>query len=333
MSSSNATSQNGNFVISQVVLSFMFATPAVLSNALLLITIYRDPNRNQRIWQNPVTLLVVNLSICDLLAGLIPGFTSIYYNISMLRGRTKESLSGILLFLTVTAVVTNIVSSGTIAAMAFDRMTAVASPLQYKARVTKAKIKVFIAVIWLYSMLFSSLPLMGVGRSLFVLLYCHIHVSVPLITLPVVYWKTFRALRLHNNQVQDVADGHGREQMDMFHKNRERKMISAFLLVLVLFYVALAPQFIAQNMLVFYPLYLNQESFRSFLLASNNLILVNCSLNPFIYAWRIPNYRRAFREVFSGCGCRSCNAVVNHPVNENANPVVSTINSNIMKSS
>ena len=311
MSSSNATSQNGNFVISQVVLSFMFATPAVLSNAVLLITIYRDPNRNQRIWQNPVTLLVVNLSICDLLAGLIPGFTSIYYNISMLRGRTRESLSGILIFLTVAAVVTNIVSSGTIAAMAFDRMTAVASPLQYKARVTKAKIKVFIAVIWLYSMLFSSLPLMGVAGSLFVLLYCHIHVSVPLIILPVVYWKTFRALRLHNNRVQNLADGHGREQMDMANRNRERKMISAFLVILVLFYVTFAPQFIAQNMIAFYPSYLNQERFLFFLYASNKFILLNCSLNPIIYAWRIPNYRRAFREVFSGCVYRSSrNAVV-----------------------
>ena len=142
---------------------------------------------------------------------------------------------------------------------------------------------------------------MGVAPFLFTLLYCHLHVSVPLIILPVLYWKTFRALRLHNNQVQDVAGDDGRQQMDVAHKQRERKMVSAFLLILVFFYISFGPLFIAQNVLVFCPDSMNQESFIFFLLTSNKVLLVNCCLNPFIYAWRIPTYRRAFREIFSGC--------------------------------
>ncbi|CAH3046470.1 unnamed protein product [Pocillopora meandrina] len=41
--------------------------------------------------------------------------------------------------------------------------------------------------------------------------------------------------------------------------------------------------------------------FRIFLFASSKIVLVNCYLNPFIYAWRIPIYRRAPTAVFSGC--------------------------------
>ena len=239
--------------------------------------------------------------MCDLLAGLVPGYGSLYYDISILRGQRRANLVGIQRFLTISAVVTNIVSSGTITVMSFDRLFMVSSPLHYKVLVTKTKIKVAMAFIWIYSLLFACLPLMGVATSTFVLLYCHLHVSVPLIILPMVYWKTFRALRLHNNQVQDVADNERRQHMGMAHRNRECKMVSAFLLVLILFYASSAPQFIAQNIFIFHPKYIYIDTFRFVLYTTNKVILVNCCLNPFVYAWRIPTYRRAFQAVFSGC--------------------------------
>ena len=92
--------------------------------------------------------------------------------------------------------------------------------------------------------------------------------------------------------------------MEFAHRNRERKIISAFLLVLVLFYVTFLPQFIAQNMLVVQPSYLKEESFVFLLYASYKVVLLNSSLNPFIYTWNIPKYRRAFKEVFRWCGSR-----------------------------
>ena len=295
------SSKEDNFFISQAILSIVFATSALLSNVLLMITVCRNTNLNQRIWQTHATYFVVNLSICDLLAGLVPGYGGLFYNISILRGQTRESLVGLQSLIVAAAVMTNIVSSCTIVLMSYDRWLAVSSPLHYKARVTKAKIKAAIASTWIYSLIFSSLPFLGVALSLFSLLYCHLHVSVPLIILPVLYWKTLRALRHHNNQVQDVADDNGRRQIDEAHRNRERKMVSAFLLILVFFYLSFGPQFIAQNVLVFCPDAINQESFSFFLYASNKFLLVNCCLNPFIYAWRIPTYRRAFREIFSDC--------------------------------
>ena len=295
------SSKEDNFFISQAILSIVFATSALLSNVFLMITVCRNTNLNQRIWQTHATYFVVNLSICDLLAGLVPGYGGLFYNISILRGQTRESLVGLQSLIVAAAVMTNIVSSCTIVLMSYDRWLAVSSPLLYKARVTKAKIKAAIASTWIYSLIFSSLPFLGVALSLFSLLYCHLHVSVPLIILPVLYWKTLRALRHHNNQVQDVADDNGRREMDKAHRNRERKMVSAFLLILVFFYLSFGPQFIAQNVLVFCPDAINQESFSFFLYASNKFLLVNCCLNPFIYAWRIPTYRRAFREIFSDC--------------------------------
>ena len=290
------------YFLSQIILSVMIGAPTVLSNVVLLISIYRNPNRNQ-VKQSPATLLVVNLSVCDLLLGITVACGSLYYNISLLNGTKRENVKAIgILTSVVGTVIVTAVSTVTIAAMSLDRFIAVSSPLQYRARVTKANVKIFLAVCWVYALLFSCLGL-GVSRTVFTLLYCHLHVSFPLIILPVVYWKTYSALRSHNNRVGNLADG--RQTMDIVHRNRERKMISAFLLVLVLFYVTFLPQFIALNMIVFEPSYLELESFTFFHIASNKFVLVNSSLNPFIYAWRIPKYKRAFKEVFCGCGARN----------------------------
>ena len=303
--SANSTSplvlNSDTYYLSRIILCVVIGAPTVLSNVFLLISIYWNPDRNQ-LNQSPSTLLVVNLSVCDLLLGIVPGFGSLYYNIALFNGAKAEDVEVLGIVTSVGSVLTVVVSSCTIAAMSLDRFFAVSSPLQYRARVTKAKIKVFLAVCWVYALLFSCLGVV-VSRTVFVLLYCHLHVSFPLIILPVVYWKTYSALRSHNNRVGNLADG--RQAMDIAHRNRERKMISAFLLILVFFYVTFLPQFIAQNMFAVQPSYLKAESYKFFLFASNNFVLVNCIFNPFIYAWRIPKYRRAFKAVFCGCGSRT----------------------------
>ena len=285
------------YFLSQIILSVVIGAPTVFSNVVLLISIYQNPNRNQ-LNQSPATLFVVNLSVSDLLLGIAVTCGSLSYNIALFNGTKTEDVQGLKIVITVVGILTSIVSSCTIAAMSLDRFLAVSSPLQYRARVTKTNVKIFLVVCWVYALLFSCLGL-GVSRTVFILLYCHLHVSFPLIILPVVYWKTYSALRSHNNRVGNLAGG--RQTMDIVHRNRERKMISAFLLVLVLFYVTFLPQSIAQNMMVLQPSYLKAESFTYFLYTSYKFVSVNTILNPFIYAWRIPKYRRAFKEVFSRC--------------------------------
>ena len=98
------SSKEDNFFISQAILSIVFATSALISNVFLMITVCRNTNLNQRIWQMHATYFVVNLSICDLLAGLIPGYGGLSYDISILRGQTRESLVGLKSLITFAAV-------------------------------------------------------------------------------------------------------------------------------------------------------------------------------------------------------------------------------------
>ena len=179
----------------------------------------------------------------------------------------EEKSGGVELAIIIVAVVTNIVSSCTISAMSFNCWLGVSYPFQHKARLTKAKIKKFIAAVWLYSLVFVSLFGTGVSENIIVLLYCHIHVSLPLIILPVLYCRTYAVLRLKSNQVVNLADG--RQRIEVAHTNRQRKFLSAFLLILVLFYVSFTPHFIANNILAIRPSLSEMESLKFLRYVSN----------------------------------------------------------------
>lgn len=292
-----------SYLLTQSVISFLLATPAVLSNVLLLVSIYRrrSPGNRNQLSLKPVDLLVVNLSVCDLLSAIVPGYVSCAYG--FYRIHTRSQILAVQLLVIIVAVITNIVSSCTISAMSFNCWLGVSSPFQHRARITKRKIKVFIAVVWFYSSLFVSLYGTGVSKAVFVLLYCHIHVSLPLIILPVIYCKTYAALRSQGNRVVNLVDG--RQRMALAHRNRQRKLLSAFLLILVLFYVSFTPHFIANNILAIRPSLLETESLKFLQYVSNQFTLVNSCVNPYIYSWRIPEYREAFKAVFRESVCRT----------------------------
>ena len=289
-----------SYLLAQAVISFLLATPAVLSNVLLLVSIYhrRSPGNRNQLSLKPVDLLVVNLSVCDLLSAIVPGYVSCAYGFYRIHTGRNEILAVELLVIAV-AVITNIVSSCTISAMSFNCWLGVSHPFQHRARMTKTKIKAFIALVWFYSLLFVSLYGTGVSKAVFVLLYCHIHVSLPLIILPVVYYKTYAALRLQGNQVVNLADG--MQRIALAHRNRQRKLLSAFLLILVLFYVSFTPQFIANNIKAVRP---SSETFKFLHYVSNQFTLVNSSVNPYVYSWRIPEYREAIMAVIRRSFCR-----------------------------
>ena len=296
------------YYLTQLILIIVVAISAVIPNLVFLIAVFRNPVR-YLVQNSPVSLLVVNLVVSDLLAGLLLGCGGIYYNTSLLSGRTKEDLYGAKIMISAFVVVASIVSTCTISAMSVERFHAISSPLRHKARFTNLRIKVFLAFSWIYSISFACLSL-ALSYRVFVLLYCHVHVTLPLIILPVVYWKTYTALRFHNQNKDKNLTVARRDPRTCIRRNSERKLLSAILLVLVLFYVTFMPFYIALNMSTVRPSLAETRSYQIFFGLSGTIVLVNCVFNPFIYAWRIPKYRRAFKEVFGpgGC-CRRLNTV------------------------
>ena len=284
------------------ILNVLVATSAVVSNLVLAAAIFRIPDRNRQRF-SPFSLLVMNLSICDLLAAVVIGFGYSYYNILLLTGGARQDFFIFGIVVNHVGVVTNIVSVCTISALSVERFYAISFPLRHKVRFRKKTVKAFLVACWLYAVLFTCLS-PAFSYSFFILLYIHVHGTVPLICLPLVYWKTYSALRSHNIQVGHLPTVQ-RQPRELIHRNRERKLVSAILLILVMFYITFMPSYIAINMSALRPSFFKSQSFSLFYGLSYVILLLNCIFNPFIYSWRIPQYRRAFKAVFGGCDCCS----------------------------
>ena len=285
----------------KLTVDFLFATTAAAANLVLLLTIHKDPHRCLR---SPSTNFVVNMAVADFIAGFVSGCLLIAYDalIFINKPNYMDRASVFLIMFIYIAAVSVTVGCCNVVAMACDRWFAVSKALNYRNIVTAKRVNTLIVVFWIYGGLFTSLTTIGVPLNIYELIICHLHVSLPLVVLPVLYWKTFRALGAHTQRVKSLQSGN--ERVRLKTAQREKKTTKVFVIVLCLFYVAFLPYVIAINLRNLCSVCANSKGFYVFLQISFRFVLLNSSLNPFVYAWRIPKYRRAVRTVINGYCCR-----------------------------
>lgn len=299
---SNGTSSSFSLDYGRLALmlgDFSVAFTASVANSLLLVIIYKNPHRNLR---SPSTNLVINMAVADFLTGFLSGFLVTAYDGLLFMGRTAKSLEKYLLVNIVIAVTSIMVGCCNVVAMACDRWLAVTAALNYRSIVTARRVNSLIGLFWIYAIGFVGLGFSrAIPKDVYELLYCHLHVSLPLIVLPLLYWKTFRALEAHSRRMTNV--GPGNQRMNSKTVCAEIKTTKAFVIVLCLFYVSFLPYVVVVNLSNFCPVCVVSKGFQVFLHIAYRFLILNCSLDPFVYAWRIPKYRRAVRTVFNRC-CR-----------------------------
>jgi len=276
------------------------ATTVAVGNSMLLLTIYKDPHRSLR---SPSTKLVINMAVADFMAGSLSGYLLTAYDVTKLTNKPSYQDLALSLFRIYAniGIPSVIVSCCTVIAMAFDRWFAVGSAINYRNIVTTKRVNVLVVLFWIYALMFTSLLLTGMPFIVFEMVFCHLHVSLPLLVLPVVYWKAFRALEAHTRRMKNLESGS--ERTNLKTAQREKKTTKAFLIVLCLFYVAFVPYVIAINLRNLCSVCVGTEALDVFLLISLRFVLLNCSFDPFVYALRIPKYRRAIRTVLNRCCC------------------------------
>ena len=297
---SNGTSSGSSLNYDRLpfmLFDFLLATTASIANSLLLLTIYKDPHRSLR---SPSTNLVINMAVADFMVGCLSGYLITAYDALFFMGKsTNTILQNFNLVYVVIGVTSVIVGCCNVVAMACDRWLAVSAALNYRTIVTAKRVNVLIVLFWIYAAVFSSLALCPeIPFNIYELLYCHLHVSLPLFILPLVYWKTFRALGVHTRRMANLL-GPGNERMNSKTVQGEKKTTKAFVIILCLFYVAFVPYVVAVNVRHFCSVCAVSKGFRVFLQIAIRFIILNCSLDPFVYAWRIPKYRRAVRTVLN----------------------------------
>ena len=318
-SSSLAKLETNNTILlaAELVVDFLLASTAAAANLVLLLTIHKDPHRSLR---SPSTNFVINMAVADFMAGFLSGCLLITYDAVMLINK-RNYMDRVHIFLSIftyIAVMSVTVGCCNVVAMACDRWFAVSTALNYRNIVTTKRVNILIVLFWIYAVLFTSLFPIGVPLNICQMILCHLHITLPLVVMSILYWKTFRALGAHTRRVKNLQSGSDRASLKT--TQREKKTTKAFVIVLGLFYVAFLPYVIAINLRNLCSVCANSKSLNVFLEISFRFALLNSSLNPFVYAWRIPKYRRAVKTVMNGCCGRRRNNAIDPAEITGANP-------------
>ena len=193
----------------------------------------------------------------------------------------------------------------TVVALSVDRYLAIKLSWKYRALVTTRKVIVCNTIIWLFCGMFEASHSFGGSEEVFHSVDLHLQTTVPLVSLCAVHAATYIEFRRYSRNVVFVhaenTEG-GRSQISLRNIRIEKKIALTVVLIIVVLFISIAPYLIVFNL---------QEQcheeegngvcsglgFEITKALSVPMLCISCAVNPFLYAWRIPQYKQALRSV------------------------------------
>ena len=276
-----------------LVVNISVSITAFLGNTLILVALKKESSLHP-----PSKLLYRNLAITDLCVGMIAEPVYVAYFMSVLSDKWDICFYANLLGF-FTGVLFSAVSLFTLAVISVDRLLALLLGLRYRQVVTLKRTLMTLIVGWILSIV----VILTYLWDPIVTSWCvKVALSVCLVTSFVCYVKIFFILRHNQIQVLDHFPQRQQNQPVPLNIARYRKAVSAALWVQMTLVVSYLPILITETLKAQrgmpLSLYLARESART-------LVLLNSSLNPLLYCWKIREVRQAVQDTMRELLCSS----------------------------
>ena len=266
-------------------LNIFLSITAFLGNTLILVALHKETSLHP-----PSKLLYRNLAITDLCVGIIAEPLAVAYHTSVLNERknicyfahSAGNFSGYTLCS---------VSLFTAAAISVDRLLALLMGLRYRQLVTLRRTCIIAFGFWILSIVGSS----TIFWNPHILPWCqYIITALCLVTTIFAYTKISYTLRHNQIHVQNhVAQGQPSQAIPALNIARYRKAVYSALWVQGTLVICYLPNTIAVFLTpqtgVPLSIYLARE-------LAASMVLLNSSLNPLLYCWKIREVRQAVKE-------------------------------------
>ncbi|XP_028257385.1 trace amine-associated receptor 8b-like [Parambassis ranga] len=281
-----------------VVLYTLFSFVAILTVGLNLLVIISISHFRQL--HTPTNMLLLSLAFSDLLVGLLvmPVEMVRFIETCWLLGDLMCALSYIIGFTLTSASVGNMVL------ISVDRYVAICYPLQYPSKITRSRAKVSVSLCWVCSLLYNSLILKDhltqpdkhnscYGECLVVINYISGAVDLvftfigPCSVIVVLYMRVFVVAVYQARAMQSHITAASAGATIVSAKKSERKAARTLGVVILMFLMTFCPYY--------YPSLAGQDTTNGALSWAfvSWLLYFNSCLNPLIYAFFYPWFRKA----------------------------------------
>lgn len=269
--------------VAMLALNSIFCLTATVQNLPVIAAILRT-----RSLHTPSNVLLCSLAVTDLTAGCVVHPIFVAFKAQLLHDRFSCTLvlvkEGMIIY-------TGVLSMLTLLAISLERLIALRVHLRYSELVTIPRVLTVVFITWLsWGLVVCAWPL-GLGIYI-VSLVSVVIIMVIAIALAVVCAIIFRILRRHQKVIRDQTQLHAEEARTL---SRSRKSAAAILYVVVLLFIFYSPCAYAT---------IRFNITKDFSIAQNilwdvatTLALMNASVNPVLYYWKMGNIRRAVKRL------------------------------------
>ncbi|KAJ7370928.1 hypothetical protein OS493_029003 [Desmophyllum pertusum] len=271
--------------------SGFLALVTIPGNFLVCLAIIKDPFRNLK---TPFNYFLLSLAGTDLVVGAVMDTVAVAFHIgeALQLNLVDIKILHILFFITSTA------SILTLAALTMDRYVAVASPVKYKTMVTSRRAIVTSVSIWVAALGFSfiyfklgfiSYSFVFANTAVFstfaVVIFVHVGILKRLRERSK-YWRDRRAVECTESDKQENRN-------NLINTKKESKAAKALMVVLLVFLASFTPACVMIYLLNFCS---HCDCLMIHCMRDLQILVVLCNsgINPYLYAWRLPQFRRAF---------------------------------------
>ena len=294
---SNPYEEFFKFAFGSAIFMIIVSLLSIVANSLLLLFFF-DPFK---IFRNTTTCFLVGLALLDLTIAVHAMYGTCFIKMYTRYHGTLVLFTILLTVGQTMAVAAMIASLLLVLAFTITQYIVVISPLNYARKVTKTRVIICVFAIYVYAILFSLLPEMGVPRGKFVVIQIAFHdmfIAYLTIIFYILLYRAFKKKMTTSKSLQEGTNSEGKV-------NREQNIQRRFIIVNFLLMSILIFCFQPAVMLWIVRLYSKEDPNTPKVLIVNlmmdNLLYLKFLLDPFVYAWRIPKYRQALKIVLR-CG-------------------------------
>ena len=263
---------------------------AILGNTLILIAFHKESSLHP-----PSKLLLRSLATTDLCAGLFSEPVAITYWMSVVDEHWNICRYALNAHL-ITGHILGGASLFTLTTISVDRLLALLLGLRYRQVVTLKRAWVIVFTLWLISTAFSAT---WFWNSVIILWYGFIAILLCLVTSIFSYIKIFITLRHQQNQLQDHAQQPN--QANQLNISRYKKAVSSAIWLQLALVVCYLPYCVVAALWThkgLSPSIVNSWNY------ANILVMLNSSLNPILYCWKLEEVRQEVKNTIRQALCR-----------------------------